>query len=205
MRELDAKTTKRAKAMLWTRSPVPMVTVVKTFDITRLVRVSKRRKLKLNMLLCYLIGKAASSIEEFYLLVKEDKLYAFDKLAINVIVDAKDGINDCDIPYSPELEAFNQDYLTRTKRASESSEPVLLNDEYNIIGTSAVTGTEIDAAINQYTGIFTNPFLVWGRYRKTFVKYLLPISMQFHHTQMDGKEAALFLETLQREIKNFKL
>ena len=33
-------------------------------------------------------------------------------------------------------------------------------------GTSAVTGTELDCIVNQYNGIFTNPFLAWGRYRK---------------------------------------
>ncbi len=206
MRELDPNATTRAKAFkLWTNAPMPMVTAIKTLDITRLVRVSKRKRLKLNMLLCYLIGKAASRIDEFYLLVKDGKLYGFDKLAINVIVQTKEDINNCDVPYCENLAEFNRQYLALTKAASESDEPIATGDEYTIIGTSAVTGTELDGAINLYSGIYNNPFLVWGRYKRAFIKHLLPISVQFHHSQMDGKHVACFLETLQQEIKNFKV
>ena len=51
-----------------------------------------------------------------------------------------------------------------------------------------------------YSGIFHNPFLIWGKYRKKFFRYTLPISLQFHHTQMDGAHAGRFLENLQREL-----
>jgi chloramphenicol O-acetyltransferase type A len=67
-----------------------------------------------------------------------------------------------------------------------------------IVGTSAVTGTELDSITNQYSGIFNNPFVSWGRYRKGWLKTTLPISFQFHHAQMDGCQAARFLEELQK-------
>ena len=73
-----------------------------------------------------------------------------------------------------------------------------------ILGTSAVTGTELDCLVNQYSGIYNNPFLAWGRYRKGWFKVKLPISMQFHHAQMDGGHAARFLESLQQTICDFK-
>jgi chloramphenicol O-acetyltransferase type A len=50
------------------------------------------------------------------------------------------------------------------------------------------------------SGIFNNPFLIWGRYRKKWLRYELPISFQFHHTQMDGAHAGRFLANLQEEI-----
>ena len=46
------------------------------------------------------------------------------------------------------------------------------------------------------SGIFNNPFLIWGKYRKA----TLTVSFQFHHTQMDGAHAAYFLERLQAEV-----
>ena len=61
-------------------------------------------------------------------------------------------------------------------------------------------GTELDSIVNQYSGIYTNPFLAWGRYRKGWLKTTLPISFQFHHSQMDGTHAARFLEKLQKTI-----
>ena len=49
--EIDPKNSKRAEAYnLWMKSPMPMVTLTKTFDITRIYRVSKRKGIKLNML-----------------------------------------------------------------------------------------------------------------------------------------------------------
>ena len=92
----------RAQAFeLWMKSPMPMVTLTKTFDVTRLCRVSHRRGIKFNMLLCWCIGKTASRIDEFYLLPEQGKLYKYDRLAINVIVNNKGGgINSCDILYT---------------------------------------------------------------------------------------------------------
>lgn len=65
---------------------MPMVTLVKTLDITRLVRYSRRQHTSLNMLLCWCIGKAANSIAEFFVIPEQGKLYRYDALAISVIV-----------------------------------------------------------------------------------------------------------------------
>lgn len=68
---INPKATPRAKAFeLWMNSPMPMVTLTKTFNISHLMRLGKRNKLKLNMLMCYCIGKTASQMKEFYLLLQ---------------------------------------------------------------------------------------------------------------------------------------
>jgi chloramphenicol O-acetyltransferase type A len=203
--EINPKETSRAQAFeLWMKSPMPMVTLVKTFDVTRLLKASRRQGLKFNMLLCWCIGKAASQIPEFYLLPKDGKLFRFDRLGINVIVDNEQGgISNCDIPYSDDLRQFSRDYDTFTKEAAATCRDIN-DDEAMIIGTSAVVGTELDCIVNQYTGIFNNPFLVWGRYRRHWFKTTLTISLQFHHAQFDGRQAALFLERLQQTLKTWK-
>ena len=53
-------------------------------------------------------------------------------------------------------------------------------------------------------GIFNNPFIIWGRYKKKVFKTYLTISFQFHHTQMDGAHAGRFLANLQHEIHRLK-
>ena len=42
--------------------------------------------------------------------------------------------------------------------------------------------------------------MIWGRYRIDSDKALLPVSFQFHHTQMDGAYAGAFLRNLEEEI-----
>ena len=76
--------------------------------------------------------------------------------------------------------------------------------ESMVIGTSAIVDTEIDGAVGMNSGIFNNPFMIWGKYRKEWLAYKLPVSFQFHHTQMDGAHAGRFLGNPQREIKNLK-
>ena len=199
--EINPKDTNRAIAFeLWTKSPMPMVTLTKTFDVTRLCKVSHRRGMKFNMLLSWCIGKAASGIEEFYMLPHNGKLYKYDRMAINMIVEnVKGGLSFCDVAVSDDLEQFNANYLRLTETIRQTCQDIL-DDEAVIVGTSAVTGTELDSIVNQYSGIYTNPFLAWGRYRKHWFKVTLPISFQFHHAQMDGSHAARFLEELQKTI-----
>ena len=203
VREIDPSSTKRAAAFrLWMDAPNPMVTFMKTLDVTNLVRVSRRRGLKFNMLLNWCIGKAAAGIAEFYLLPVGRKLLRYDALAVNTIVKNRaGGVSSCDIRFSTDLDDFNREYLVCTAQVAETCEDRDLSQECMVIGTSAIVDTELDGAVGMNSGIFNNPFLIWGRYRKKFFKYVLPLSFQFHHTQMDGAQAGRFLEGLQNEIR----
>ena len=200
-REINPQESNRAEAFrMWMSSPMPMVTLVKAFDVTRLVKASKRSGVKFNVLMCWCIGRAASQVEEFYTLPEDGKLYRYDRLAINVIVEnSKGGINSCDIPFSDDLQQFNHDYLMLTVQTARECKSFFLED-HMIIGTSTLVQTEIDCIVNQYSGKFNNPFLVWARYRKGWFKTTLPVSFQFHHVQMDGGHAARFLAYFQKEI-----
>ena len=206
MKEINPQETSRASAFdLWMTSPMPMVTLTKTFNITRIHKASKKRYIKLNALLCWCIGKAASQVEEFYMLPVQGKMFQYERLAINVIVNnLKGGINSCDIPYTNDFSHFYEDYIRWTQSTSESCESTFIEDAM-IIGTSAVVATELDCIVNQYTDKFLNPMVMWGKFRKSWFKTTLPISFQFHHVQMDGGQAAMFLEKIQKEIDELKI
>ena len=202
MQEINPKDTTRAYAFeMWMKAPMPMVTLLKTLDVTRLRHISKKRGLKFNMLMCWCIGKAASQIKEFYMLPVGEKLIQYDSLAVNTIVTNSAGeVSSCDVPFSKNLYQFNEDYLRLTAQVAETNENYDIADRM-VIGTSALAKYEIDGAIGMYSGIFNNPFMIWGGYRKSWLKTLLTVSFQFHHTQMDGAHAAQFLNLLQKEIE----
>lgn len=203
---IDPKETTRAMAYeLWMKAPNPMVTFFKTLDVTNLIRVSRRRKLKFNMLLDWCIGRAAAGVKEFYILPVGEQLIQYDSLAVNTIVKNRTGeVSSCDILYTDDLDTFNREYLEHTARVAESCLDRDLSESCMIIGTSAIVDTELDGAVGLNSGIFNNPFIIWGRYRKRLFRYMLPISFQFHHTQMDGAHVGRFLENLQQEINRLK-
>lgn len=181
-----------------------MVTFFKKTDVTRLVRTSKRKGLKFNMLLDWCIGKTASDIKEFYLLPIGGKLMQYDKIAVNTIVKNKNGeVSSCDILFTDNLMDFNKEYLEHTARTAETCQDRDLSNDCMVIGTSAIIDTEIDGAVGMNSGIFNNPFIIWGRYRKYMFRYWLTLSFQFHHTQMDGAHAGRFFANLQKEINRF--
>ena len=205
MKEINPALTTRAYAYeMWMQAPMPMVTFFKTVDVTKLVKTSKKKGLKLNMLMCWCIGKAASGIKEFYILPVGDRLVRYDTIAVNTIVANRLGeVSSCDIPFSEDLNQFNSDYIRLTGQVAETCQNHDLTESM-VIGTSALVNYEIDGAVGMYSGIFNNPFLIWGRIKNRFFRKYLTVSFQFHHTQMGGAHAARFLEELQH-VFDFQL
>ena len=207
MREVNPKDTTRSYAFeMWMNAPMPMVTFFKTLNVSRLVKVSKRTGMKFNMLMCYCIGRAASQVKEFYLLPVGNKLIQYDSIAVNTIVANSAGeVSSCDIPFTNDLSQFNEDYLRLTRQVADSCTDHDLSEGSMVIGTSALAQYEIDGAVGMYSGIFNNPFLIWGKYKRQWLKPTLTVSFQFHHTQMDGAHAAHFLDRVQKEIDNLTI
>ena len=206
MKEVNPQTTTRAYAFeFWMKAPMPMVTFFKTLNVSNLLKISKKRKQKFNMLMCYCVGMAASKVKEFYMLPVGGKLMQFDTIAVNTIVANSAGeVSSCDLPFSKDLAQFNKAYLQLTKQVAESCVDHDLSAESMVIGTSALAQYEIDGAVGMYSGIFNNPFMIWGKYKRAWLKTYLTVSFQFHHTQMDGAHAAQFLEYIQKEIDKIR-
>ena len=173
VKEINPKDTTRASAYdLWMKAPNPMVTFFKTMNVTNLIRVSHRRKMKFNMLMDYCIGKAAAPIKEFYILPVGDQLMQYDTIAVNTIVKNIDGeVSSCDILFRDDLDAYNQEYLQYTKQVAETCQDRDLSEDCMVIGTSAIVDTEIEGAVGMNSGIFNNPFMIWGRYRRKLFRY----------------------------------
>ena len=205
MREVNPMDTNRAVSwQFYIDAPMPMVTIFKTLDITNLMRV-KAAGYKLNMLLCFCIMQAARLVKEFFMLPVGKKMMEYDKIGVNVIVaNEKGGINSCDIPMTDKLEEFNQLYVQLTEQVRRACTDHEITD-HMMIGTSSLIKYDIDGAVNMYSGIFNNPFLIWGKYREETGGVKLPISFQFHHVQMDGMEACAFLENVQKCIRTLEI
>ena len=201
-KEIQPKDTTRAAAYeFWMKAPNPMVTFFKTLDVTNLMKISRRKRMKFHMLMDYCIGRAAAGIKEFYILPVGDRLMQYDTLAVNTIVKNKDGeVSSCDILFVDDLGEYNRQYLKYTSRTARTCRDRDLSENSMVIGTSAMPECTIDSAVNIYTGVFNNPFLIWGRRRRRFLRAELPISLQFHHVQLDGGDAARYFLSLQGEM-----
>ncbi|MEE1260742.1 MAG: CatA-like O-acetyltransferase, family 2 [Paludibacteraceae bacterium] len=198
-------TTRGSQFEIWKNAPNPMLVFVKKLDVTNLVRISKKKQLKFNMLMDFCIGKTAVVQKEFYLLPEGDKLMKYDSIAINTMVKNRTGeVSSCDVEFAGDFDSYNRDYLKYTAEVAESCVDRDLSGECMVIGTSAIIDTELVFAGGMYSGIFNNPFIIWGRYSRHFFRYYMNLSFQFHHTQMDGAHAGKFLANLQKTIDELK-
>ena len=182
MKEVNPALTSRAQSFaLFASAPMPMLTVFKTLDVTKAVKEAKKRRVKLNAVLCHAVYLAAKDINEMHYLVKDGKLL------------------NCNVPASENFSVFYSDYNRIIEKALEENESQE-DTEMASIGTSAILTGSIDGLVNLYSPAFTNPFLVWSRYESKFLRKKLKVSFQFHHAQLDGAEAVLFLENLQQVL-----
>ena len=161
MKEVNPKETTRTYAFeMWMNAPMPMVTFFKTLNVTRLLKISRKRELKFNMLMCWCIGRAASQVKEFRILPVDGKLIEYDSLAVNTIVANSQGeVSSCDVPFSDDLAKFNSDYLRLTRQVAESCENHDLCESM-VIGTSALAQYDIDGAVGMYSGIFNRALII---------------------------------------------
>ena len=69
-RVIKPEDTTRASAYdLWMKAPNPMVSFFKTLDVTRLVKLSRKKKLKFNMLIGKMINNHLSRLRSIFLLL----------------------------------------------------------------------------------------------------------------------------------------
>lgn len=153
------------------------------------------------MLLDYCIGRAAVKVKEFYILPVGDKLIQYDTIAVNTIVKNKEGeVSSCDLSYNAELNQFNEEYLKYTAQVAASCQDRDLSENSMVIGTSAIIDTEIDGAVGMNSGIFNNPFIIWGRYKKEMVS-VLPAPLFPVPSHADGRRTRrrIFEELAKRD------
>ncbi len=73
------------------------------------------------------------------------------------------------VPFSDDLQLFNEDYLKLTTEVAQSCENHDLTESM-VIGTSALAQYEIDGAVGMYGGIFKQSVYNRGKVRKGFFK-----------------------------------
>ena len=72
------------------------------------------------------------------------------------------------------------------------------------LSTSAMIGFPFSSINSDVQSDYSNHYLLWGNYRKKFLKVKLNISFKFHHALLDGDMAVVFFNKLQEEFNNFK-
>ena len=179
---IDEKTWERAMhCMVFRNSVEPAFCVTFEADITNFKRMVKEQGLSFTLAMVYAVCKCANKIEAFRYRFVDGQVVLYDRI-------------DTAFTY------LNKDCELASKTADEQKEYFtgpLGNDVFQCSPMPWVTYTHISHT-NSGKKDNATPLFDWGKYYEKDGKVLIPISVQAHHSFVDGLHIGQFVEQLQK-------
>lgn len=199
-RVIDEKTWERAMhCMVFRNSVEPAFCVTFEADITDFKRKVKEQRLSFTMAMVYAVCKCANEIEAFRYRFLDGQIVLFDRI-------------DTAFTYlNPETELFKvvnvpmiegmKEYVELAAKTAQAQKAYftgpLGNDVFQCSPMPWVTYTHISHT-NSGKKDNATPLFDWGKYYEKDRKIVIPISVQAHHSFVDGLHIGQFAELLQK-------
>lgn len=198
-RIVDEKNWDRAMhCMIFRNSVEPAFCVTFEVDITNFVEKVKKQNYSFTIAMVYAVCKCANEIEAFRYRFLNGNVVLFDKIdtAFTYLNQETKLFKVINVPMKNTLE----EYVTiATKVAKEQKAYFtgpLGNDVFQCSPMPWVTYTHISHT-NSGKKDNATPLFDWGKYYKKDGCIVMPISVQAHHSFVDGIHVGKFAETLQ--------
>lgn len=202
---IDENTWPRAMhCAVFRESVEPAFCVTFEVDVTRFLDMVKMRKLSFTMAMVFAVCKCANEIEAFRYRFLDGKVVLFDKIdTAFTYLNGETGLfKVVNVPFIDDLDA----YCRLASKAAQEQQAYftgpLGNDVFQCSPMPWVAYTHISHT-NSGKKDNATPLFDWGKYQKKDGKTVMPLSVQAHHSFVDGLHIGQFAERLQ-EILNSK-
>ena len=185
---IDEKTWNRAMhCMIFRNSVEPAFCVTFEADITRFKRVVKEQGVSFTLAMVYAVCKCANDRDAFRYRFVDGQIVLFDKIdtAFTYINQETELFKVVNVPMIDDLKEYCEFAETIAKEQKEYFTGPLGNDVFQCSPMPWVTYTHIS---------HTN----WGKFYEKNGKIVIPISVQAHHSFVDGIHIGKFVDKLQR-------
>jgi len=198
--EIDETTWKRAiHCSVFRNSLEPAFCVTFELDITNFLQTVKERGYSFTIAMVYAVCKCANEIEEFRYRFLDEKIVLFDKIdtAFTYLNTETELFKVVNVPMMDSMD----EYVTyATKLAKEQKEYFtgpLGNDVFQCSAMPWITYQHISHT-NSGKKENATPLFDWSKYYFKDGKVFMPISIQVHHSFVDGIHIGKLAEKLQR-------
>ncbi len=203
---IDEKTWKRAMhCMVFKNSIEPAFCVTFELDITNFLKRIKEQRYSFTIAMVYAVCKCANEIEEFRYRFVEDNVVLFDKIdtAFTYLNQETELFKVVQVPMTDTMQEYI-DLATKTaKEQTQYFTGPLGNDVFQCSPMPWVTYTHISHTNLGKKGNAT-PLFDWGKYFEREGRVLMPVSVQAHHSFVDGLHIGRFTEKLQTFMNEYK-
>ncbi|MDE6004609.1 MAG: chloramphenicol acetyltransferase [Oscillospiraceae bacterium] len=202
---IDETNWKRAMhCMIFRNSVEPSFCVTFEANITNFKQKIKEQGFSFTIAMVYAVCKCANEIENFRYRFLDGKIVLFDKIdtAFTYLNPETELFKVVNVPMTDTI----QDYVKlATKIATEQKEyftGTLKNDVFQCSPMPWVSYTHISHT-NSGKKDNATPLFDWGKYYLRNEKYFMPISVQAHHSFVDGIHIGLFVDKLQKYFDEY--
>ena len=185
--------------LVFRNSVEPEFCVTFEADITNFKRMVKGQGLSFTLAMVYAVCKCANKIEAFRYRFVDRQVALYDKIAtaFSYLKKETDLFKVVNVPMIDDLKEY---CVLASKTADEQKEYFTVplgNDVFQCSPMPWVTYTHISHT-NSGKKDNATPLFDWGKYYEKDGKVMIPISVQAHHSFVDGLHIGQFVEQLQK-------
>lgn len=204
-RVIDEATWERAMhCMVFRNSVEPAFCVTFEADVTELKKYVKNNNLSFTLAMVYAVCKCANQIEAFRYRFVDGKVVLFDNIdtAFTYLNKKTNLFKVVNVPMMDDL----REYCTKAKKIADEQEVYftgpLGNDVFQCSPMPWVTYTHISHT-NSGKKDNATPLFDWGKYCENDGRIIMPISVQVHHSFVDGIHIGEFVDSLEKDFASF--
>lgn len=201
---IDEKTWDRAMhCMVFRNSVEPAFCVTFEADITNFKHIVKEKGISFTLAMVHAVCKCANEIEAFRYRFVDGQIVLFDRIdtAFTYLDEGAELFKVVNVPMRDGLE----DYCRLAAKTAHEQVPYftgpLGNDVFQCSPMPWVTYTHISHT-NSGKKDNGTPLFDWGKYHEKDGRLLIPVSIQAHHSFVDGIHIGRFVEKLQNYFDN---
>ena len=204
--EIDESTWPRAMhCAIFRNSVEPAFCVTFEADVTAFKKYVKDNGFSFTIAMVYAVCKCANQIEAFRYRFVDGKIVLFDKIdaAFTYLNKETNLFKVVNVPMMDDL----KEYCIYAKKTAEEQKEYftgpLGNDVFQCSPMPWVKFTHISHT-NSGKKDNATPLFDWGKYYEKDGKLMMPISVQGHHSFVDGIHVGQFVDTLEKYLNSFK-
>ena len=199
---IDEKTWERAMHCFIFRDSIePAFCVTFEANITNFKRKIKEQGLSFTMAMVYAVCKCANEIEAFRYRFLDGQVVLFDKIdtAFTYLNDETKLFKVVNVPFTEDLKEYCESALKTARESKKNTLPGRLGMMCfsQCSPMPWVTYTHISHT-NSGKKENATPLFDWGKYYEKNGEMILPVSVQAHHSFVDGLHIGQFVDKLQK-------
>lgn len=200
--------TKWERAMhcaVFRNSVEPAFCVTFEADVSGLRKYAKDNNISFTLAMVYAVCKCANQIEAFRYRFLDGKVVLFDKIdtAFTYLNKETNLFKVVNVPMMDDL----KEYCIRAKKIADEQKTYftgpLENDVFQCSPMPWVKYTHISHT-NSGKKDNATPLFDWGKYSEKDGKLIMPVSVQAHHSFVDGIHIGMFVDSLEKYLANFQ-